>query len=44
MSEIRDIKLKERRLVNKSAIGGLIDKAVLNKKLVTSSNKSIIKK
>ena len=40
MGEIRDIKIKEKRLVNKSAIARFIDKAVLNKKLVTQAIKA----
>ena len=41
--EIRDTKLKERQLVNKSAVAGFIDKADLNKTLVTLAIKAEVK-
>ena len=41
--EIRDTKLKQRQLVNKSAVAGFIDKVDLNKKLVTLAIKTELK-
>ena len=43
IGEIRDTKLKQRQLVNKSAVAGFIDKADLNKKLVTLAIKAELK-